>query len=78
MAFSKKGLVQQLAFEGYSTEAATSAVESLEVDWNEQAVKSAESYLSFMSFSRSGLISQLQFEGFTREQAEYAADAVGY
>lgn len=53
MAFSKKGLIEQLKYEGYSTEAATNAVNSLDVDWNEQAAKSAEQYLSFMSFSRS-------------------------
>lgn len=47
------------------------------MDWNEQAVKSAESYLDFTSFSRSGLIDQLLFEGFTREQAEYGVDQTG-
>lgn len=78
MAFSRSGLIDQLEFEGYSTETATVAVDSLQVDWYEQAAKSAESYLSFMSFSRSGLISQLEFEGFTREQAEYGVSAVGY
>ena len=78
MAFSRDGLIRQLKFEGYSNEAATVAVDSIDVDWNEQAVKSAENYLSFMSFSRSGLINQLVFEGFTREQAEYAVEKVGY
>ena len=47
-------------------------------DWNEQAAKSAKSYLDFSSFSRSGLIKQLEYEGFTAEQAEYGATAVGY
>lgn len=31
----------------------------------ENAIRSAESYLSFSAFSRSGLIDQLEFEGFT-------------
>ena len=78
MAFSRKGLIEQLEFEGYSTEAATIAVDSLGVDWNEQAAKCAENYLDLMSFSRSGLIDQLIFEGFTREEAEYGVSAVGY
>ena len=77
MAFSKKGLIEQLKYEGYSTEAATNAVNSLDVDWNEQAAKSAEHYLSFMSFSviahislgsaeRSQQIHSFRTEGFSK------------
>ena len=73
-AFSQSGLIDQLAFEGYSTADATFAVESLDVDWNEQAAKSAASYLEMTSFSLSGLIDQLVFEGFTPEQAAYGAN----
>lgn len=78
MSFSRKGLIQQLEFEGFSNSVATFAVDSIVVDWNEQAAKKAESYLSFMSFSRKGLIDQLKYEGFTNEQAEYGVTAVGY
>ena len=78
MAFSRKGLIEQLEFEGYSKDAATIAVDSIDVDWFEQAAKSAESYLSFMAFSRSSLISQLEFEGFTHDQAVYGAEQNGY
>ena len=78
MAFSRKGLIEQLEFEGFSKAAATVAVDSIVVDWNEQAAKKAESYLDVMSFSRKGLISQLKFEGFTQKQAEYGVEAVGY
>lgn len=73
-AFSQSGLIEQLEFEGYSTADATFAVESLEVDWNEQAAKSAANYLEMTSFSLSGLIEQLEFEGFTPEQAAYGAN----
>lgn len=76
-AFSYSGLIDQLEFEGYSTEDATFAADYCGADWNEQAAASAENYLSFMGFSRSGLIDQLMFEGFTREQAEYGVNAVG-
>jgi len=76
-AFSRSGLIDQLEFEGYSNSDATYAVDSLDVNWNEQAAKSAESYLELSSFSRSGLIDQLVFEGFTRSQAEYGVSAVG-
>ncbi len=76
-AFSRKGLIEQLQFEGYSTEDATLAVDSIVVDWKEQAAKSAENYLSFTAFSRSGLIDQLVFEGFTREEAEHGVNEAG-
>ena len=77
-AFSRQGLIEQLEFEGYSTEDATFAVDHIEVDWMEQAAKAAQNYLDFSSFSKQGLIDQLEFEGFTSEQAAYGASAVGY
>jgi SOS response regulatory protein OraA/RecX len=76
-AFSRTGLIEQLKYEGYSDADATYAVDSIDVNWNEQAAKSAESYLDFTSFSRSGLVDQLMYEGFTRSQAELGASAVG-
>jgi colicin import membrane protein len=76
-AFSRKGLIEQLEFEGFSEADATYGVDSLNVDWNEQAAKSAESYLEFSSFSRKGLIDQLIFEGFTKAQAEYGVAQTG-
>lgn len=77
-AFSYSGLIDQLEYEGYSTEDATFAVDNCGADWNEQAAKCAQSYLDYSSFSRSGLIDQLEYEGFTAEQAEYGVSAVGY
>lgn len=74
MAFSYSGLIEQLEYEGYSTEEATYAVDNCGADWKEQAVRKAEEYLKSMSFSKSGLIEQLEYEGFTHEQAVYGAD----
>lgn len=76
-AFSHKGLISQLEYEGYSEEDATYAADNCGADWNEQAAKAAKSYLEFSSFSRAGLIDQLVYEGYTNAQAEYGADAVG-
>jgi len=76
-AFSRSGLIKQLEFEGYTTAAATVAVDSLDVDWNDQAVKSAKNYLELQGFSHSGLVNQLEFEGYTPEQAEHGATAAG-
>lgn len=47
------------------------------VDWNEQAAKSAESYLDYTAFSRKGLVDQLMFEGFTKKQTEYGVKKTG-
>ena len=71
MSFSRKGLIEQLKFEGFSTKDAKYGVDALKVNWNKQAVKKAKSYLSYSSFSKSGLYDQLIFEGFTPSQAKY-------
>ena len=41
------------------------------------ALKQAQSYLSFKGFSYSGLVEQLKFEGYSDEEATYAADNCG-
>lgn len=69
--FSRQGLIEQLEYEGFPPEIATFAADSAPVDWNAEAVESAQSYLNTSSFSRSGLVDQLIYEGFTPEQAEF-------
>lgn len=73
-AFSKKGLAEQLKFDGFSRSDARWAVNRVGVSWNRQAVKKARSYLEISSFSRSGLIDQLKFDGFTHSQAVYGVN----
>ena len=73
-SFSYPGLIEQLEFDGFSTEDATFAVDNCGADWNEQAVNKGKSYLSFTSFSKDGLIEQLEHDGFTSEEALQAAD----
>jgi colicin import membrane protein len=75
--FSRKSLIEQLEFEGYSKADSTYAVDELGANWNEQAAIKAASYVDMQGFSRSGLIEQLAFEGFTASQAAYGADSVG-
>ena len=77
-SFSRQGLIDQLEYEQFSTEAATWAVDNCGADWMEQAEKKAESYMKYSSFSRQGLIDQLEYEGFTYEQAVHGAEHVGY
>ncbi len=78
-AFSRKGLIEQLssnAGDGYKVADATVAVDSLKVDWNQQAVKAAKEYLASGGFSCKGLIEQLSSNagsGFTKSEATYGA-----
>jgi hypothetical protein len=76
--FSRQGLIDQVVFEGYSVSDATVGVDSLHVDWFDQAVKSALDYIACCSpWSRQGLIDQLLFEKFTLAQATYGVTKVG-
>lgn len=74
-AFSREGLIKQLEFEDFSTSDATAGVDSLTVDWMEQAEKKAKEYLDLTSFSQQGLVEQLVFDGFTQSQAEHGAQS---
>jgi hypothetical protein len=76
-AFSFKGLVGQLKYEGFSTSDATYGVSHSGANWMNQAVRSAKEYLRFKAFSRSGMVAQLKYEGFTSAQALHGAIAVG-
>jgi hypothetical protein len=75
--FSRQGLINQLEYEGFSTEDAIYAVDHITVDWNVQAARSAKDYLDMSGFSHSKLVAQLEYEGFTPAQAEYGVTAAG-
>lgn len=77
-AFSRKGLIEQLEYEGFTNEEAVYGADHCGADWKEQAAKKAAEYLDFMSFSKQDLIEQLEYEGFTASEAAYGASAVGY
>lgn len=57
----------------YSMEDCLAAIDSLNVNWNNQAKKAADNYLKITKFSKDELISQLQFDGFTLEEAQFGA-----
>ncbi len=81
--FSREGLIDQLSSdsgEGYDLADAKAAVDSLDVDWNEEAAESAKAYIEMSGFSCSGLIDQLSSssgEQFTKAQATYGAKQAG-
>lgn len=70
--FSRDKLVSQLEFEGISKAEAEAAVDSLDVDWNEQALGWAQEYLEYSGASESGLRTQLTFEEFEPSEVDYA------
>jgi hypothetical protein len=81
--FSRAGLIEQLSSsfgDGYRIEDATVAVDSLNIDWNKEAVKSARQYLDMQGFSCNGLIQQLSSSAgdkYTVNQATYGARQAG-
>lgn len=59
--------------ESVADDAETSMVDESALTMGQKnAVRQAESYLSFTSFSRTGLIGQLKFEGYDTADAEFA------
>jgi hypothetical protein len=82
-AFSKRGLIDQLsssAGDGYSVADAIAAVNTLNVNWNEQAAKAAKQYLEISPFSCSDLVQQLSSSAgdkYTTAEAEYGAEQAG-
>ncbi len=80
MAFSEKGLYQQLTSEAgdkYPDDAAQYAIDNVKVDYNEQALKAAKNYQSIMPMSDQELLNQLTSDAgdkYTQEQAQYAID----
>jgi hypothetical protein len=75
MPFSRKGLIEQLEYEGFTDREATYGADSTQADWTEQAAKTAKQMLSVMPFSRKGLIEQLEYEGFTDREATHGTDS---
>jgi hypothetical protein len=76
-AFSLKGLIRQLKYDGFSTSDATYGASHSGANWMRQAVKAAKAYLEIQAFSFSGMVAQLQFDGFTHAQAVHGARAAG-
>lgn len=73
MNMSRRGVYEQLIFEGFSEIDSNEALERLsEINWKANALKSAISYQNEQSMSKKEIREQLIFEGFTQEEADYA------
>ena len=77
---SKQGIYNQLTSEygeKFSAQAAQYAIDNLQVDYKQNALKKAQDYQSQMSMSPSAIYDQLTSEygeKFTAEEAQYAID----
>ena len=76
-AFSYKGLINQLVYEGFSESDARYGADNCGADWKFQASQKAKDYLINQPFSRKGLINQLIYEGFTEKEAVYGVNNTG-
>ena len=80
MDMSKAGVYDQLTSEyggQFTAEAAQYAIDNVDVDWKENALKRAESYQESMAMSPKAIYDQLVSEyggQFTAEEAQYAVD----
>ncbi len=74
-SFSKKGLIEQLEYDGYTKSQAQYAADHCGANWLEQAKKEVKSYLASSGYSRRGLIEQLEYDGYTAEEAQVAVDS---
>ena len=75
-AYSKKYLIEQLKYEGFSEEIAECAVKSINANWKANCVRSAYAYLDLSPFSKEELIHQLDYDGFTHEEIDYAMNQI--
>ncbi len=75
-AFSLRGLVSQLKYDGFSTSDATYGARHSGANWLKEAVRAAKEYLEVKAFSFSGMVEQLEYDGFTHAQAVHGARAV--
>lgn len=75
--YSKSGLVSSLEMAGYTTDTATQAVDSLNIDWKEQALNYAKVCIDTNPESTQVEVSEtLTYVGFTNEEVEYAISAL--
>ena len=72
MPMSKKRLIEQLVYSGFSQSDAEYAANNIDVNWHEQALKQGKEYLDMGIVNMDRLKEQLKYEGFTESEADYA------
>ena len=66
--FSKKGLIDQLKFEGFSTKDSEVAIDTMKVNWNAEADESAKSYMEMSASHARDLSISWSSEGSPRSK----------
>lgn len=74
---SRKGLIWELEYKGFTKDEAIYGADNAGADWYEQAIISAEEALDSGAYSRRGLIRSLEQDGFTIEEAIHGVNATG-
>ena len=77
LPLSRKGLIKQLEYDGYTTDVATYAADNCSANWNKEAKEMAEQYMDSTTYTYKDMVQQLETEGFTKDQAKFGAKAVG-
>ena len=77
LPLSRKGLIKQLEYDGYTTDVATYAADNCSANWNKEAKEMAEQYMDSTTYTYKEMVQQLEAEGFTKKQAKFGAKAVG-
>lgn len=75
--FSRKGLIDQLVYEGYTQEESIYGADNSGADWNSECLGQAKSYINHSSFSQKGLLNQLEYEGYTQSECIYGVNNCG-
>lgn len=77
MSYSRQEVIDELVKEGFPETAAVQAADACGADWNAQAVKAAQIYLSLdSSWTRRTLYEMLAYEAFEGSQITQALNAV--
>lgn len=69
---SKKELSNQLKHDKFPKKAIEYAVKNVEVDYKENALSKAETYMDTFAMSKEELKRQLKHDGFNDEEVKYA------
>ncbi len=71
---SSRELIKQLELEEFSHEDAAYGVEHADINWNDQASRSAVLFIEFANPSTEELKKQLEYEGFTSNEIKFAIE----
>lgn len=75
--FSRKDLISQLEYNGFTEVESIYGADNCGADWNNECLEKAQSYIKISGFSRQDLINQLAYNGFTDSEILYGVDNCG-